>query len=177
MVMAHFCVRFTEFSRHVPWRRPHDTRFGVAARAANAISGSIGDGYIMTEELPLHEPAATRTRGAFLRDVFDLQWKLILGNLHNFILIPMTLGAAVLDLVLRSGPHGSRFYRVLAWGRHAEEAIDLYGALDRGRDHSKDTHVETVVIQEPVGNSLNAQIMPERESDTDRHKGAGENLA
>src|ERR1700683_4556476 len=66
MVMAHFCVRFTEFSRHVPWRRPHDTRFGVAARAANAISGSIGDGYIMTEELPLHEPAATRTRGAFL---------------------------------------------------------------------------------------------------------------
>jgi hypothetical protein len=174
MVMAHVCVRFTGFSHQVAWRRPHDTRFGVAARTANAIS-ELGR-YVMTEELPLHDTAATRTRGAFLRDVFDLQWKLVLGNLHNFILIPMTLGAAVLDLVLRSGPHGSRFYRVLAWGRQAEEAIGLYGALDHRCDHSKGAHSETIVIQEAVGALPNAHIVPERESEPDEHKGAGENL-
>jgi hypothetical protein len=70
------------------------------------------------------------TRGMFVRDVFVLQIKLLLGNLHNFVLIPLTLTAAALDLVFKSGRHGSRFYRVLDWGRQAEEAIDLYSALD-----------------------------------------------
>jgi hypothetical protein len=70
------------------------------------------------------------TRRMFVRDVLILQVKLLLGNLHNFVLIPATLGAAALDLVVKTGPHGSRFYRVLDWGRRAEDAIDLYGALD-----------------------------------------------
>jgi hypothetical protein len=84
----------------------------------------------MAEEHPLSAGNA-RTRRTFVRDVLLLQWKLLLGNVHNVILIPMTLGAAALDLDFQSGPHGSRFYRALAWGRQAEEAIDLYGALDR----------------------------------------------
>jgi len=69
-------------------------------------------------------------RWLFVRDVIVLQFKLMLGNLHNFVLIPATLAAAALDLVFKSGPHGSRFYRVLDWGRRAEEAIGLYSALD-----------------------------------------------
>jgi hypothetical protein len=74
-----------------------------------------------------HQP---HTQEMFIRDVLMLQVKLLLGNLHNFILIPMTLAAAALDLVFKSGGHGSRFYRVLDWGRQAEEAINLYSALD-----------------------------------------------
>jgi hypothetical protein len=70
------------------------------------------------------------TRGVFVRDVLVLQIKLLLGNLHNFVLMPLTLAAAALDLVFKSGRHGSRFYRVLDWGRQAEEAIGLYSALD-----------------------------------------------
>lgn len=70
-------------------------------------------------------------RWPFIRDVLVLQLKLLIGNLHNLILIPATMVAAALDLVVRSGPHGSRFYRVLEWGRRAEEAIGLYSALDR----------------------------------------------
>jgi hypothetical protein len=70
-------------------------------------------------------------RWPFIRDVLVLQLKLLIGNLHNFFLIPATMGAAALDLVFKSGGHGARFYRVLDWGRRAEEAINLYGALDR----------------------------------------------
>ena len=70
------------------------------------------------------------TRGMFVRDVLVLQIKLMLGNLHNFVLIPLTLAAAALDLVFKSDSHGSRFYRVLDWGRQAEDAIGLYSALD-----------------------------------------------
>lgn len=77
-----------------------------------------------------------------------LQVKLFIGNVHNLILIPATTGAAILDLLFKSGRHGSRFYRVLEWGRQADEAIGLYGALDRRDDESKRRFtVDTLVTQ------------------------------
>jgi hypothetical protein len=77
---------------------------------------------------PINHPP--HTRGMFVRDVLVLQIKLLLLSLHSFVLMPATLAAAALDLVFKSGRHGSRFYRVLDWGRQAEEAIGLYRALD-----------------------------------------------
>src|SRR5271155_1944035 len=74
-----------------------------------------------------HQP---HTRGMFIRDVLVLQIKLLLLNVHNFVLMPVTLVAAALDVVFKSGTHGSRFYRTLGWARQAEEAIGLYRALD-----------------------------------------------
>jgi len=87
-----------------------------------------------------------RSRWPFIRDVLVLQLKLLIGNLHNFVLVPATLGAAALDLVSRSGRHGSRFYRVLDWGRRADEAINLYGALEAQDGELKQSFtVDTVV--------------------------------
>jgi hypothetical protein len=87
-------------------------------------------------------------RWPFIRDVLVLQLKLLLGNVHNFILIPATMAAAALDLLFKSGEHGSRFYRVLDWGRRAEEAIGLYSALDRQEQGLKrDFTVDAVVSQ------------------------------
>jgi hypothetical protein len=85
-------------------------------------------------------------RWPFIRDVLVLQLKLLIGNLHNFILIPATTIAAMVDLIFKSGRHGSRFYRVLEWVRQADEAIGLYGALDR-RDHAlkRDLTVDALV--------------------------------
>jgi hypothetical protein len=92
----------------------------------------------------MSEPAAKPPRDdlddgrwPFVRDVIILQFKLMLGNLHNFVLIPATLAAAAIDLVFKSERHGSRFYRVLDWGRRAEEAIGLYSALDDLRPGGK----------------------------------------
>ncbi len=76
-------------------------------------------------------PPEPHTRWHFVRDVLALQVKLILGNIHNFFLIPATLAAAALDLIAKSDRHGGRFYRVLDWGRRGDEAIGLYSALDR----------------------------------------------
>lgn len=55
--------------------------------------------------------------------------KLIIGSVLSFILGPATLAAAALDLIFKSGSHGSRFYRVLHWGRQLDEALGLYAAL------------------------------------------------
>jgi hypothetical protein len=80
--------------------------------------------------------------------VLALQLKLLAGNVHNFILIPATLAAALLDLIFKSGTHGARFYRVLEWGRRAEESIGLYSAIDRDRDVVKrDFTLDSVVSQ------------------------------
>ncbi len=85
-------------------------------------------------------------RWLFIRDVLVLQVKLLIGNLHNFLLIPATLVAAALDLVLKSGPHGSRFYRVLDWGRRGEDAIGLYSALDRNEEGLKSEYTVDAVV-------------------------------
>jgi len=87
-----------------------------------------------------------RTRWHFYRDVLALQLKLLAGNVHNFILIPATLAAALIDVFFRFGSHGALFYRVLEWGRRADEAIGLYSALDTDRDALKrDFSVDSVV--------------------------------
>jgi hypothetical protein len=95
----------------------------------------------MMTDLPSSPPSSgddrPRGRWPFVRDVLVLQLKLLIGNVHNLVLVPATTVAAVLDLVFKSGPPGSRFYRVLEWGRRADEAIGLYGALDRHNENIK----------------------------------------
>jgi hypothetical protein len=87
-------------------------------------------------------------RWPFIRDVLLLQVKLLIGNVHNLVLVPATTAAALLDLLFKSERHGSRFYRVLEWGRRADEAIGLYDALDRHNDElKKEFSVDSLVTQ------------------------------
>jgi len=98
-----------------------------------------------TPPLPSGEPYG---RWPFIRDVLVLQVKLLIGNVHNLVLVPATTAAAALDLIFKTERHGSRFYRVLEWGRRADEAIGLYDALDRHDDALKRHFtVETLVMQ------------------------------
>ena len=100
----------------------------------------------MSESSPPRSSEPTRWR--FFRDVLALQLKLLAGNVHNFILIPLTLAAAFLDLVFKWGGHGALFYRVLEWGRRADEAIGLYSALDTDNEALKRNFtVDSVVSQ------------------------------
>ena len=73
----------------------------------------------------------THDRWAFLRDVLVFQLKLFLDNLRDFALIPVALGAALIDLVVKGKREGTCFYKVLEWGAHSEKVIDVYSALER----------------------------------------------
>ena len=96
-------------------------------------------------------PQPAHTRWHFIRDVLVLQVKLILGNIHNFFLIPVTLTAAAIDLVVKTDRHGGLFYRALDWGRRAEEAIGLYSALDRDDEGLKHDFTVDAVIKRLEG--------------------------
>ena len=69
-------------------------------------------------------------RWMFLRDVLVFQLKLLVDNLRDFALMPISLGAALVDLVFRGEREGALFYRVLRWGAHSEKIIDVYSAID-----------------------------------------------
>src|SRR5256885_1951919 len=79
----------------------------------------------MTLTLP-ETQKPTDERWRFWRDVLVFQLKMFIGNLRDFALMPVSLGAALIDLVSKGEREGSLFYRVLRWGAHSEEVLDAY---------------------------------------------------
>jgi hypothetical protein len=79
---------------------------------------------------PSEIPAPSHDRWAFFRDVVVFQLKLLLDNIRDFALVPISLVAAVIDLVVRGEREGTCFYKVLEWGAHSERVIDVYSALE-----------------------------------------------
>jgi hypothetical protein len=83
----------------------------------------------MVEVLPPLPPPDPHSRWKFLRDVLVFQLKLVLGNIQNFVLVPVSLVAAVLDLFIKGKHEGEKFYRVMDWGRRTDEMINVYSAI------------------------------------------------
>ena len=81
----------------------------------------------MTDPLP--PPNDPHLRWKFLRGVLVFQLKLILGNLQNFVLVPVSLVAAMLDLFIKGNREGEKFYKVMDWGRRTDEMINVYSAI------------------------------------------------
>ncbi len=81
----------------------------------------------MADLLP--PPNDPHLRWKFLRDVLVFQLKLILGNVQNFVLVPVSLVAALLDLFIKGNREGGKFYKVMDWGRRTDEMINVYSAI------------------------------------------------
>lgn len=75
---------------------------------------------------PSHED--TPTRKAIIRHVLIFQAKLWLEGFKDVILMPLSLVAAIIDLVFRGGA----LYSVMSLGKKFERWVHLYAALDRG---------------------------------------------
>jgi hypothetical protein len=70
----------------------------------------------------------------FLRDVLVFQLKMLLDNVRDFALMPVSLVAALIDLIFKGERQGALFYQVLKWGAHSERVIDVYSAIE---EHEK----------------------------------------
>lgn len=55
---------------------------------------------------------------------------MLLDNVRDFALMPLSLGAALIDLFSRGEREGQLFYSVLKWGAHSERVIDVYSAIE-----------------------------------------------
>jgi hypothetical protein len=68
-----------------------------------------------------------KNRWRFLRDVLVFQLKMLLGSFRDFALVPVSLGAALLDLIMKN--EGHLFYKVMRWAWHSEEMINVYSLI------------------------------------------------
>ena len=67
----------------------------------------------------------------FLRDVLVFQLKMLLDNVRDFALMPVSLVAALIDLIFKGERQGALFYQVLKWGAQSERVIDVYSAIEK----------------------------------------------
>ena len=135
-------------------------------------------------QLSTTEPK-TDERWKFLRDVVVFQLKMLLDNLRDLVLMPVSLVAALSDLILKGDREGARFYRVLRWGRHSEKVIDVYSAIEDhppdtfeiGRDYTVDgviSRLESVVAREVDKGGTAASIKSAMDRAIDQiHSGTG----
>ena len=88
-------------------------------------------------------------RWKFWRDVAVFQLKMFLDNVRDLVLMPVSLVAAVIDLIMKGEREGALFYKVLRWGSHSEEVIDVYSAIkdhDPGKFKVSPTYTVDAVI-------------------------------
>jgi hypothetical protein len=76
-------------------------------------------------------------RWRFWRDVLVFQLKMLLGSFRDFALIPVSLGAALIDLIFKGEREGDLFYKVLRWAWHSEEVLDVYSPIKHETDALK----------------------------------------
>lgn len=84
----------------------------------------------MTQSQSMIVQPDNNERWTFLRDVVVFQLKMAVDNLRDFALMPVSLGAALIDLVFKGEREGTLFYKVLYWGAESEKMIDVYSAIE-----------------------------------------------
>jgi hypothetical protein len=65
------------------------------------------------------------------RDVVVFQAKLLVDGLRDLMLSPLSVLAALVDLLVPGDDGGKRFYAVVRFGKRTEQWINLFGASDR----------------------------------------------
>ena len=96
------------------------------------------------------------TRNQLIRDVLLLQVKLLIGAARDLAVVPVTLAAALLDLILSKSQPPRFFHQVLRLGERSDEWIDVWsaarhGSEQRGPVDSILASVEEVVRDPKVG--------------------------
>lgn len=72
-----------------------------------------------------------------LRDLIIFQVKLMLDGMKDFVLMPVTIAAAAVDIVVPGRRPGHRFYAVMTLGERFDRWLNLFSASDTA-DASKD---------------------------------------
>ena len=89
--------------------------------------------------------AAEHSRAELIRDAALLQGKLLIDGVRDLVLVPISIVAALIDLLTGERPAGRRFYSIVQLGRRSEHWINLFGAADRSPHENRWGHGEESV--------------------------------
>ncbi|MDQ3555375.1 MAG: hypothetical protein M3409_01160 [Gemmatimonadota bacterium] len=73
-------------------------------------------------------PDSHTPKGVIVRDLLIFQLKLWMDGLKDVVLAPVSVGAALFDLVLGPSAKGLRLYRVMRVGERFDLRLNLFGA-------------------------------------------------
>ena len=79
----------------------------------------------------------SHSKAVLLRDLVIFQVKLVMDGMKDLVLMPLTIGAAAIDIVFPGRRPGHRFYLVMALGERFDRWLNLFSASDHA-DASKD---------------------------------------
>lgn len=82
----------------------------------------------MSNESQTNDPTGGDDRWKLIRDIFVLQFKLIVDGLRDLILVPVSLIAGIVSLVKGDAGQDNDFYDLLRLGKRSERWINLFGA-------------------------------------------------
>lgn len=74
------------------------------------------------------------SRPTILRDLLVFQVKLWLEGFKDLALVPLSIGAAVIDILFRKSTGQGTLYALMRVGDRFERWVNLYGALERRRE-------------------------------------------
>lgn len=101
--------------------------------------------------------------GLLLRDVLGFQVKLALEALRDIALIPVSLVAAAIDMVMMKKQSPQYFRSMLTLGRRSDDWIDLWATADAG--DAKPANVDALlaqieqVVRDPRGGQRKARVL------------------
>jgi len=72
-----------------------------------------------------------RTRWVILRDLGIFQLKLFMDGAKDVVLVPLSIGAVALDLLLPGSRPGHRFYGVMRLGERYDRWLSLFAASNK----------------------------------------------
>ena len=78
-------------------------------------------------------------RTDLIRDVVVFQVKLWVEGVKDVVLIPLSLGAVLIDMLVRRRRERCALYAVMRLGDRFERWVNLYGPLDNASNGSLDT--------------------------------------
>lgn len=70
-------------------------------------------------------------KGELIRDAVAFQLKLLVDGVRDFVLIPVSLAAAIISFLKPGAKAGTEFYDVVAFGRTTERKINLFSAAEK----------------------------------------------
>lgn len=98
------------------------------------------------------------TRWQIFRRLAVFQYKLLIDAAKDFLLSPVSIIAAVMDMVKPRPPSEMMFTRLMQQGRRAERAINLFGKRVKESEWTVDRLVDS------LEDTLRDQYMKPRES-------------
>ena len=107
-----------------------------------------------TEQAPPRDPTTKTSRLNLIWSVLVFQLKLIVDGLRDVILVPISLVAGVLGLLVGGAKPARYFELVLRFGRRTEQWINLFG---REKEGTSDDWIEPIkdrVFRETESNPL-----------------------